>query len=88
MAYDVLVIGGGPAGLSAALNLRSRGRSVLVVSNPLEENPLWRAEKVDNHVGFPAMTGREMLEQMGVQGNKVRVELQDGKVVISAPEEN
>lgn len=31
---------------------------------------------------------REMLEQMGVQGNKVRVELQDGKVVISAPEEN
>ena len=31
---------------------------------------------------------REMLEQMGVQGNKVRVELQDGKVVISAPEAN
>ena len=31
---------------------------------------------------------REMLEQMGVQGNKVRVEIQDGKVVISAPEEN
>ena len=64
MAYDVLVIGGGPAGLSAALNLRSRGRSVLVISNPLEENPLWRAEKVDNHLGMPAQTGREMLEQM------------------------
>ncbi len=31
---------------------------------------------------------REMLEQMGIQGNKVRVEIQDGKVVISAPEEN
>lgn len=31
---------------------------------------------------------REMLEQMGVQGNKVRVEIQDGKVVISVPEEN
>ena len=44
MAHDVLVIGGGPAGLSAALNVRARGRSVLVVSNPLEENPLWRAE--------------------------------------------
>ena len=35
MAHDVLVIGGGPAGLSAALNVRARGRSVLVVSNPL-----------------------------------------------------
>ena len=46
MSYDVLVIGGGPAGLSASINVRARGRSALVVSNPLEENPLWRAEKV------------------------------------------
>jgi thioredoxin reductase (NADPH) len=45
MSYDVLVIGGGPAGLSAAINVRARGRSVLVVSNPPEENALWRAEK-------------------------------------------
>ena len=46
MSFDVLVIGGGPAGLSAALNIRARGRRVLVVSNPLEENPLWRSPDV------------------------------------------
>lgn len=81
MAYDVLVIGGGPAGLSAALNLRSRGRSVLVVSNPLEENPLWRAEKVDNHLGMPALSGREMLEQMRAHAAANGVEFREGKVL-------
>ena len=64
MAYDVLVIGGGPAGLSAALNVRARGRSVLVVSNPLEENPLWRAERVDNYIGLPGVSGTELLTAM------------------------
>lgn len=42
MSCDILVIGGGPAGLSAAVNVRARGRSVLVVSNPLEEIPCGR----------------------------------------------
>ena len=60
MSYDVLVIGGGPAGLSASINVRARGRSALVVSNPLEENPLWRAEKVDNYLGLPGLSGAEL----------------------------
>ena len=45
MSYDVLVIGGGPAGLSAAVNVRARGRSALVVSNPRSRRgwSFWRA---------------------------------------------
>ena len=61
MSYDVMVIGGGPAGLSAALNVRARGRSVLVVTNPPEENPLWKAERVDNYLGMPGVSGSELL---------------------------
>ena len=64
MSYDVVVIGGGPAGLSAALNVRARGRSVLVVTNPPEENPLWKAERVDNYLGMPGLSGAELLEQL------------------------
>ena len=59
MSYEVLVIGGGPAGLSAALNVRARGYGVLVVSNPPEESPLWKAERVENYLGLPGVTGAD-----------------------------
>lgn len=59
--WDCIVIGGGPAGLSAALNLRRRGRTVLVLSGgaPLLE----KAELVDNYLGMPGVTGKEMMER-------------------------
>ena len=81
MSYDVLVIGGGPAGLSAAINVRARGRSALVVSNPLEENPLWRAEKVDNYLGLPGLSGAEMLAAMRRHAEQAGVEFLTGKVL-------
>ena len=81
MAHDVLVIGGGPAGLSAALNVRARGRSVLVVSNPLEENPLWRAERVDNYIGLPGVSGAELLTAMRRHAEDAGAEFRQGKVL-------
>lgn len=83
MPYDVLVIGGGPAGLSAAVNVRIRGRSVLVVSNPPEENPLWRAERVDNYLGLPGRSGSELLTQMRRHAESAGVEFLTGKVLTS-----
>lgn len=60
MSYDVLVIGGGPRGCPRPQR-PGTGAQRLVVSNPLEENPLWRAEKVDNYLGLPGLSGAEML---------------------------
>lgn len=81
MSYDVLVIGGGPAGLSAALNVRARGRSVLVVSNPLEENPLWRAKRVDNYLGLPGVSGPELLTALHRHAESAGAEFRAGKVL-------
>ena len=81
MSYDILVIGGGPAGLSAALNARARGRSVLVVSNPLEENPLWRAEQVDNHLGMPRRNGAQLLTEFHQHAEEAGAEFRTGKVL-------
>lgn len=84
MLYDVLVIGGGPAGLSAAINLRARGKSVLVVSNPPEENPLWKAEQVENYPGLPGVSGAELLMALWHHAEKDGVEFLAGKALNTA----
>ena len=81
MSCEILVIGGGPAGLSAAINARARGRSVLVVSNPLEENPLWRAEKVENYLGMPGRSGAGLLREMRSHAERDGVEFLSGKAL-------
>lgn len=81
MAYDVIVVGGGPAGLSAAQNVRARGKTVLVVSNPLEENPLWRAERVDNYLGLPGVSGAELLTAFRRHAEAAGAEFQEGKAL-------
>lgn len=84
MSYDILVIGGGPAGLSAAVNARARGRSVLVVTNPLEENPLWKSERVDNYLGMPAVTGGQMLTAMRRHAETAGADFVSGRALNAA----
>ena len=81
MPFDILVIGGGPAGLSAAVNARARGKTALVLSNPLEENPLWRSEMVDNYPGMPGVTGPELLRALRDHALQSGAEIREGKVL-------
>ena len=64
MTYDIIVLGAGPAGLSAALGARGRGKSVLVIGNRWQDSPLAKAELVDNYLGMPGVTGAQMLERL------------------------
>nr|WP_325183649.1 NAD(P)/FAD-dependent oxidoreductase [uncultured Oscillibacter sp.] len=81
MTADVIVVGGGPAGLSAALNVRARGKSVLVVSNPPEDNPLWKAGLVDNHLGLPGLSGAEMLSVFRAHAASAGAAFREGRAL-------
>ena len=63
MTYDILILGRGPAGLSAAVAARGRGKSVLVMGGPWQDSPLAKAERIDNYLGLPGVMGQELLEQ-------------------------
>jgi thioredoxin reductase (NADPH) len=58
--YDLLVIGGGPAGLSAAVNGRRRNKEVLLVGKETVSNKLRQAHRVDNYLGIPQISGAEL----------------------------
>lgn len=81
MEYDVIVLGSGPAGLAAAVAAQGRNKKVLVIGNRWEDSPLAKAERVDNYLGLPGMTGREMLEVFHRHAVDSGVEMVTGRVI-------
>ena len=79
--YDIAVIGGGPAGLSAAIKVRARNKSVLVVSGDDRDNPLYKTSRIDNYLGFYNVTGPELLERFRTHAGQMGVERRDGRVL-------
>lgn len=62
--YDIIVIGGGPAGLTAALYARRANKSVLVIEKSVFGGQITYSPKVENIPGFPSVTGNEFAEKL------------------------
>lgn len=82
---DIIVIGGGPAGLSAAINARARGKSVLVVSNPIAENPLYKASVIDNYPGLPGISGMGYMHRLEDHARDSGAQFRSGRVLTVTP---
>lgn len=63
MKYDVLVIGGGPAGMNAALYAARKGLATAVVTVDFGGQMLLTNE-IENYLGFPSVPGYELAEKM------------------------
>ncbi len=86
--YDIIIIGGGPAGLTAALYARRANKSVLVIEKGSFGGQITYSPKVENIPGFLSVTGNEfaekLVEQVLEQGADVEaaevLSLRDGDV--------
>ena len=78
MIYDILIIGGGPAGLTAATYGCRAGKSVLVLGKETFGGQITWSPKVENFPGFVSISGAELgdrfMEQAMEQGAEVELE--------------
>ncbi|MDU4959195.1 MAG: NAD(P)/FAD-dependent oxidoreductase [Sporomusaceae bacterium] len=85
--YDIAIVGGGPAGLSAALTGRIRNKSVLLFEHLDFSEKLQKAHQVNNYLGMPELSGREMMQKFAAHALSYGLEVAKEKVVTIFPGE-
>ena len=64
MSYDLIIIGAGPAGLTAAIYAKRACLKTLILEKALSGGKLNKTEDVDNYPGFTSIKGPELARQM------------------------
>ena len=79
--YDIIIIGAGPAGLTAAIYaLRANKKILLLEANKVGGNIL-KAHKVDNYPGLPHVTGQELADTFFKQVEELGAEIKYEKAM-------
>ncbi len=79
--YDIIVIGGGPAGLTAAIYARRANKSVLVIEKGSFGGQITFSPKVENIPGFAEVTGNEFAEKLVEQALNLNAEVECAEVL-------
>jgi thioredoxin reductase (NADPH) len=75
-AYDLVIIGGGPAGLAAAIYAAREGIDAIVVDASALGGQAGISDRIDNYPGFPdGISGAELAERFVAQARRYGVEL-------------
>lgn len=78
--FDVIVIGAGPAGISAAIYAKRANLNVLVLYSGISN--LEKATKIDNYYGFPnGITGKALFENGVIQAKNLGIDVRNEEVV-------
>lgn len=88
LEYDVVVVGCGPAGLSAAVNAKARNRSVMVAGGQLCSPKLRSAPIIDNYLGLAGVTGEELRQAFIKHAEEAQVPIKNCRVTEVIPQGN
>ncbi|TYB92470.1 MAG: thioredoxin-disulfide reductase [Kosmotoga sp.] len=85
--YDVIIIGGGPGGITASIYAVQAGLEPLVIEKALEGGQINNTDKVENWPGFSSISGVDLSEKMAQHAQDHNVMITNAEVVDIKPEE-
>ena len=78
--YDVIIAGGGPAGLTAAIYAARAGMSTLVIEQMAAGGKVCETDRIENYPGFISINGVELAMQMEAHAKAAGAEITVGRV--------
>ncbi len=73
--YDVIIIGAGPAGLTAGIYAVRRALKVMIIEKTAVGGQILLAKEVENYPGFGHISGKDLADKMGNQARDLGVEI-------------
>ncbi|MEF2277814.1 thioredoxin-disulfide reductase [Deinococcus sp. YIM 134068] len=86
--YDVVIVGGGPAGLTAAIYTGRANLKTVILEKGLPGGQIAQTEDVENYPGFPEpISGMELSQRMVQQAEKFgsRIEMEEVEAIECVP---
>lgn len=81
MLYDLIIVGGGPAGLTAALYARRANKTALVIEKETFGGQITFSPKVENIPGFAELSGNEFAEKLVDQALRQGADMESALVL-------
>ena len=78
--YDVIIVGAGPAGLTAAIYASRANLSVLIIEAAVNGGKLSKTYEIENYPGFENISGPELADQLTKHSQKFGAKLISGEV--------
>ncbi len=78
--YDAAIIGTGPAGLSAAINLKQYNKNIIWFGSPKMSDKVEKSEKIANYPGLGMVTGPQLNEALLNHARELGLEMTDKMV--------
>ena len=85
--FDIIVVGAGPAGMTAALNCLRAGKSVLVLESDSFGGQIAYSPRVENFPSYQKISGSELMDKLYEQISEwgAQIELEKAQSIVKTP---